>query len=144
MTSDLDIGARANIKFCVNLGHIPTDTYKLLKNLQATRCCRSIVFKWHERFRNGRKNLDDEVRSGRPRSISTFVKQKIGDVLDVDRRVTVRGLADEVASVILHQDNAPAHRASSISLEIDLLDFDTLIHPSYSPDLAPWTIQDFS
>jgi [histone H3]-lysine36 N-dimethyltransferase SETMAR len=47
----------------------------------------------------------------------------------------------DLASVLLHQDNAPAHRASSTSLEIDLLDFETIVHPPYSPDLAP---MDFS
>ena len=34
---------------------------------------------------------------------------------------------------ILHQDNAPAHRVSSVLLEIDLPQFELLEHPSYSP-----------
>ena len=38
---------------------------------------------------------------------------------------------------ILHQDNAPGHRAQSTQLEISLLGFETLEHPPYSPDLAP-------
>lgn len=43
----------------------------------------------------------------------------------------------DIERVILHQDNAPAHRASSTQLEIDLLGFEILNHPPYSPDLAP-------
>ena len=39
--------------------------------------------------------------------------------------------------VILHHDNAPAHRAQSTELEISLLGFSLLPHPPYSPDLAP-------
>ena len=39
--------------------------------------------------------------------------------------------------VILHQDNAPGHRAESTQLKINLLESDILEHPPYSPDLAP-------
>ena len=39
--------------------------------------------------------------------------------------------------VIFHQDNAPGHRADSTLLEINLLGFEILRHPPYSPDLAP-------
>ena len=39
--------------------------------------------------------------------------------------------------VILHQDNAPPHRAQSTLLDIDLLGFERLQHSPYSPDLAP-------
>jgi hypothetical protein len=69
MTSNLNVETRANIKFCVNLGHTPTETLRLLEKSNS------------------------------------------------------------------------AHRASSTSLEIDLLDFETIVHPPYSPDLAP---MDFS
>jgi histone-lysine N-methyltransferase SETMAR len=37
--------------------------------------------------------------------------------------------------VILH--NAPAHTSQKTQLEIDLLEFQCLKHPPYSPDLAP-------
>jgi histone-lysine N-methyltransferase SETMAR len=37
--------------------------------------------------------------------------------------------------VILH--NAPAHTSQKNQLEIDLLEFQCLKHPPYSPDLAP-------
>ena len=39
--------------------------------------------------------------------------------------------------IIFHQDNAPAHRAASTELELDVLGFERIIHPPYSPDLAP-------
>ena len=39
--------------------------------------------------------------------------------------------------IIFHQDNAPGHRADSTMLEINLLGFELLQHPPYSPDLAP-------
>jgi len=45
--------------------------------------------------------------------------------------------------IILHQDNAPAHRAESTQLEISLLGFEILEHPPYSPDLAPMDFRVF-
>ena len=38
--------------------------------------------------------------------------------------------------IIFHQDNAPAHRAASTELELDVLGFERLIHPPYLPDLT--------
>lgn len=40
-------------------------------------------------------------------------------------------------SIIFHQDNAPAHTAVQTQLEIELLGFEWLQHPPYSPNLAP-------
>lgn len=45
--------------------------------------------------------------------------------------------------IILHQDNAPSHRANSTLLEISLLGFELLPHPPYSPDLAPMDFKVF-
>lgn len=44
---------------------------------------------------------------------------------------------------ILHQDNAPGHKASETQLEIDLLGFERLTHAPYSPDLAPMDFRVF-
>jgi len=46
-------------------------------------------------------------------------------------------------TVLLHQDNAPSHRAASTQLEIDLLDFKTVDHAPYSPDIAPMDFRVF-
>ena len=35
------------------------------------------------------------------------------------------------------EDNAPAHRADSTVLELDLLGSDRVVHAPYSPGLAP-------
>lgn len=43
----------------------------------------------------------------------------------------------QLDSIIFHQDNAPAHTAVQTQLEIELLGFERLQHPPYSPDLAP-------
>jgi histone-lysine N-methyltransferase SETMAR len=46
-------------------------------------------------------------------------------------------LAANLDQVILHQDNALAHTSHTTQLELDLLGFECLKHPPYSPDLAP-------
>lgn len=38
---------------------------------------------------------------------------------------------------LLHQDNAPAHRAESTIIDLDLFGFDRVDHAPLSPDLAP-------
>ena len=39
--------------------------------------------------------------------------------------------------VILHQDNAPAHKAKLVQEILQKLNIETLANPPYSPDLAP-------
>lgn len=48
-----------------------------------------------------------------------------------------------VDSWILHQDNTPSHSAASTQLKIDVIGFQELSHPPYSPDLAPMDFRVF-
>lgn len=47
------------------------------------------------------------------------------------------GMEENIENVLLHQDNAPAHRARYTELELDVLGIGRLEHAPYSPDLAP-------
>ncbi|XP_052223523.1 histone-lysine N-methyltransferase SETMAR-like [Dreissena polymorpha] len=49
----------------------------------------------------------------------------------------------DASAVILHHDNAPAHRAQSTVLEIDVIGFQRISQPPYSPDLAPMDFRVF-
>ena len=40
--------------------------------------------------------------------------------------------------IILYQDNAPAHKAKLLQEILQNLNIETLAHPPYSPDLAPY------
>jgi transposase len=58
---------RVNIKFCVKLGKTPTETYEMLRTVYGDEALsRSSVLEWFKRFRDGREDLQDEPRSGRP------------------------------------------------------------------------------
>ena len=58
---------RSVIKFCVGLGKSTVDTLKLIRNSEAKNPCSvSVVYNWHERFRNGRKSSEGDLRDGWP------------------------------------------------------------------------------
>lgn len=86
---------RTCIKFCVNLGYTPTQTIEKLQTAKiGNKACRSLVFKWHKRFREGRESNKDNDREGRKSVISTALVTSIRETLDNDRRVTIHELAD--------------------------------------------------
>jgi transposase len=58
---------RVNIKFCVKLGKTPTETYEILQTAYGDEAVsRNSVFEWFKRFKDGREDLQDDPRSGRP------------------------------------------------------------------------------
>ena len=62
---------RAIIKFCVDLGKTPTETMKMMKDAnRSSNVSRSLVFKWHKRFSEGRESLKDDTGRGRKRIVN--------------------------------------------------------------------------
>ena len=58
---------------------------------------RSCVFDWHRRFKEGREDVDDDPRAGRPSTSKTEENiERVRQVVRGDRRLTVRIIADEV------------------------------------------------
>jgi predicted transcriptional regulator len=99
MTSHERMEIRANIKFCADLGKTPTETYKLLQQTKReSSVSRALVFKWHKRFSDGRTDIKDDERPGRNAVIRTTSSTSIKKVLEGDRRLTVREIA-EIADV---------------------------------------------
>ncbi|XP_062577987.1 protein GVQW3-like [Saccostrea cucullata] len=98
---------RAVLKFCVDIGKTPTETHKFLK--QSGKHCkvsRSLVFKWHKRFSDGRDSLHDDTREGRPSFRDcNAVKEEVRDVIDSDRRLTVREIAGKcgISKTTVHE-----------------------------------------
>ena len=80
------------------------------------------VARWIRHFNNGRNSLEDEERSGRPRSsLTKDIVVCVGDIVTEDRRITLRFLAElsinyGSAYSIMHDelrmtvDTAYAHR----------------------------------
>ena len=89
---------RINLKFLVRLGKTPTEAQKLLQEVHGNdKISRTRLFEWHRRFKQGREEVEDDHRSGRPSTSRTDenverVRQKVRS----DRRLTVRIIADEL------------------------------------------------
>jgi len=97
MTSKGDVEVRAIIKFCVGIEQTPTETCKMIQASSTTKkCCRSLVLRWHDMFRNGRESIEDDKRCGRPSVVKTGVKDKVRELIKEDRRRTVRKMSSEL------------------------------------------------
>ena len=87
----------AIIKFCTKLGMTPTQTYvKMQQASPGKTVSRSLVFKWHGRFSEGRKEVTEDTRCGRKRTISATMISNVKSCLDNDRRQTVQELMGAV------------------------------------------------
>lgn len=94
MTSTERTEVRANIKFCMELGKTPTETFKMLQRTPSNCSVkRALVFKWYKRFADGRDSLEDDEGRGRKTKISSDVVASVREALDGDRRLTVRTLS---------------------------------------------------
>ena len=61
------------------------------------QCSVSVVYKWHERFRNGRISTEDDLRDGRPCVVKMTIRDKVKDIIRTDRRTTVRSIAEKLS-----------------------------------------------
>ena len=88
---------RYAIKFCVKLGKSGSET-QLLKTAYGDAVLSSAqVLRWYKAFKDGREGVEDEQRARRPstsRSENNVARVKA--VLDRDRRLSVRLMAEEV------------------------------------------------
>ena len=73
---------RVNVKFCVKLGKSATETYHFLKKVYGDECLsRTQVFEWFKRFKEGREEIGDDQRPGRPSTSKTEANiEKIGEI----------------------------------------------------------------
>lgn len=86
---------RYAIKFCVKLGKSATETFEMIKQAYPdVALARSGVFRWHQAFLEGRKEVCDEDRAGRPStSTNTDNVTRVRNVLNSDRRLSIRLIA---------------------------------------------------
>jgi len=64
------------IKFCVKLNKSATETFASLTEAYGdATLSRTMVFKWHKAFKEGRENVEDDPRSGK--SISSTNDQNV-------------------------------------------------------------------
>ncbi|KAM5248787.1 protein GVQW3 [Ctenodactylus gundi] len=96
--SDRYLEQRISIKFCVKLNKSASETHHLLKEAYGDEVMsRARVFDWHKRFKEGREDVRDDARSGRPVTHRTDENiQKVRDLVYSNRQLTVRMMAEEL------------------------------------------------
>ena len=94
----MSVEQRINLKFLVHPGKTLTEALKLLQEVYGDdTTSRTCLFEWHRSIKEGREEVRDDHRSGRPSTNRTdenveCVRQKVRS----DRRLTVRMIADEL------------------------------------------------
>ncbi len=83
------------IQFCVLIGKSPSETRQLLRTAYGNECfCRTQVFLWHKRFRDGRGDVVDLPRASRSKTGRTPENvQAVKDLIEGDRRLSVGGIS---------------------------------------------------
>ncbi|XP_010811064.3 protein GVQW3 [Bos indicus] len=96
--SDRYLEQRISIKFCVKLNKSASETHHLLKEAYGDEVMsRARVFDWHKRFKEGREDIRDDARSGRPVTHRTDENiKKVKDLVCSNRQLTVRMMAEEL------------------------------------------------
>jgi len=107
------------------------------------------VARWVKAFNEGRQNVADMRRPGRP-SVSEEEVCAFTALLDSDQRHTIRELEHNLRPAlrkkqrhflqnppIILQDNAQPHAAQAVADLFDRWGWEVLYHPPYSPYLSP-------
>ena len=94
---DLSMEQRLAIKFCFKTGRSATETLRMVNAAYGDQVLsRSNVFRWYGRFRDGREDIEDGPRSGRPTECRNDNNVEISQLLLQNRHLSLRMLADEV------------------------------------------------
>ena len=68
----MSVEQRINLKFLVRLRKTPTEALKLLQEVYGDDLMsRTRLFEWYRTFKEGRKEVEDDHRSGRPSTNTT-------------------------------------------------------------------------
>lgn len=89
---------RICIKFCVKNEIKCNKVCEMLQKAYGESAMKKTsVYEWYKRFQDGREDVEDDERSGRP-STSTIDEnvKKVEKMVLNDRRITIREVADEV------------------------------------------------
>ena len=89
---------RVAIKFCVKAGKSAVETIELInKDYGSAATSRANVYRWYARFADGREDLKDDARSGRPSTASSDENvESVRCLLTEDRRTTLKMIADRL------------------------------------------------
>jgi len=131
---------RVCLKFCVANEISCADALKMLqKAFCESALSKTRAYEWYKDLKSGRIVVEDLPRSGYLPPGQTVNKEYYLSVLkrlrDAVRRKRPEMWADN--SWILHDDNAPSHRARIVLNYLTKHQVNTIEQAPYSPDMAP-------
>jgi hypothetical protein len=107
----LQFGQRENVKFCQKLGRSASETFQMIKQAYSKEALgRSVVFKWHRCFAQGRDSLEDDEHTVRPRMVRTELKiQEVATLVCASHsqmvdEITAAGISHDTCHNILSDD----------------------------------------
>ena len=94
--SDKNLEQWINIKFCVKIGKSASETLALLTVAYGEYAMKKLsVFEWLRRFTEGQEDVEDDPRSGQPKTKQTDANvERIQTLVCPDRRLGVRVMAE--------------------------------------------------
>ena len=147
---------RICIKFCVKNEIKCNKVCEMLtKAYGESAMSKTRVYEWYKRFQDGREDVEDDERPGRPSTSTTDENvEKVKEMVMNDRRITIREVADDVGISIgsCHEifSNVLGMKRVAAKFVPKLLNFEqkqrrmevaqeslTMPQPPYSPDMAP-------
>ena len=86
------------IKFCVEVSNSAVETTELInKAYGSAAISRANVYQWYARFQDGREDVKDDARSGRPSTARTDENvESVHHLLTEDSRTTLQMIADRL------------------------------------------------
>jgi hypothetical protein len=96
--SDKNLEQGINVKFCVMIGKSASETLALLTVAYGEHAMKkSSVFFFFFRFKEGREDVQDDPRSGQPKTQRTDTNvDRVRTLVRSDRRLGVRVIAEEL------------------------------------------------
>ena len=89
-------------KFLVKLRKTPTECFKLLKEVYGEDVMsRTQIFEWHKRFEKGRKEVEDDLKTGRPSNIVRTDSLFRLSSSDIIRTVNLRSLRTSCFTLVM-------------------------------------------
>ena len=91
---DREFNCRMTIEQSVKLGKTATETLKMLRDVYGdSSMSRTRVFELHKRFMEGREDVEDDPKSGRPCTSTTDTNiEKVRQLVSSDCHLTIRVL----------------------------------------------------
>jgi transposase len=95
--SDKNLEQRINIMFCVKIGKSASEMSALFTVAYGEYAMKkSGVFEWHRRFKEEREDVQDDPRSGQPKTQRTDANvDRLQTLVRTDGRLGVRVIAKE-------------------------------------------------